>query len=43
MSDDVGFEVGAGFEEKGENGFGVELDAVMGGDRLWTKWVGWWW
>ena len=32
MSDDVGFKVGAGFEAKGENGFGVELDAVMGGD-----------
>ena len=32
MSDDVGFKVGAGFEETGENGFGVKLDAAMGGD-----------
>ena len=32
MRNDIGFEVGAGFEEKGENRFGVELDAVMGGD-----------
>ena len=32
MSNDVSFEVGARFEGKGEDGFGVELGAVMGGD-----------
>ena len=30
MSNDVGFKVGARFEETGEDGFVVELGAVMG-------------
>ena len=40
MSNNVGFEVGAGFEEKGEDGFGVELGAVMGGGYLCLMLIG---